>query len=110
MFCSSCGNKLNDNSKFCTNCGNKVQENKVDIKTNKSMIKCPKCGSTNITVQTITENKQTGCADALLLIILAITIIGIPIIILWLLIRGKKSKTGTIKICQNCGKTFGKTI
>ena len=29
MFCTNCGNKIEENSKFCTNCGTKIQIDKL---------------------------------------------------------------------------------
>jgi len=65
-------------------------------------MKCERCGSENVVVQAVAENKKRGCLTSLLMIIL----LFIPIlgwITLFLLLRGKKSKTITHTVCQNCG-------
>lgn len=40
MFCSKCGNKLNEGSNFCNNCGDKTNtiiENQAEVKSNKNL-------------------------------------------------------------------------
>ena len=68
-------------------------------------MKCPKCQSENVTVQAVAEMKKRGCLTTLLYIILLfVPIIGW--IALFLLLRGKKSKTKNYAVCQNCGKRW----
>lgn len=63
---------------------------------------CPKCKSTNVSVQTVAETGKRGCLTTLFYIILLfIPIIGW--IALFMLIRGKKSKTRAYAVCQDCG-------
>lgn len=63
---------------------------------------CPKCGSQNVQVQAVAEMKSRGCLIVLLyLVLLCIPVIGW--IALILLIRGRKSKTKSYAVCQNCG-------
>lgn len=64
-------------------------------------MKCPKCGSENVQVQTITESRKMGCGTILLYIILACTILGLLVVIPLLLRR--KTDTVTYAVCQNCG-------
>ncbi len=66
---------------------------------------CPKCQSSNIMTQAVAEQKKRGCLSVLLILIL----ICIPIIgwiALFMLLRGKKSKTVTYAVCQNCGNRW----
>lgn len=66
---------------------------------------CSKCGSQNVANQVVTENKKRGCLTVLIyIVLLCIPIIGW--IALFCLIRGKKSKTVTYAVCQNCGKRW----
>ena len=66
---------------------------------------CPKCGSENIQVQALAETKKRGCFTVLLYIfLLFIPIIGW--IALFMLLRGKKSKTVSYALCQNCGNRW----
>lgn len=62
---------------------------------------CPKCGG-EMQVQAVAEIQKRGCFTVLLYIILLfIPIIGW--IALFMLLRGKKSKTFSYAVCQNCG-------
>ena len=66
---------------------------------------CPKCGSENVQVQAVAETKKRGCFTVLLYIfLLFIPIIGW--IALFMLLRGKKSKTVSYALCQNCGNRW----
>lgn len=65
---------------------------------------CPKCNGDMI-VQAVSETNKRGCFGTLFLIIL----LFIPIlgwIALFMIIRGRKSKTNTIAVCQHCGYSF----
>lgn len=63
---------------------------------------CKKCGSNNVTVQAVNEHQRRGCLSTLLyLALLCVPIIGW--IALVMLIRGKKSKTKSFMVCQDCG-------
>lgn len=62
---------------------------------------CPKCGSSNVNVQIVAEQKKRGCLMSIVWIILAICTLG-AIIWIPLLIR-KGSKTRAYAVCQNCG-------
>lgn len=64
-------------------------------------MKCPKCG-TEMQAQVTSEMKKRGCLTVLLYIVLLfIPIIGW--IALFMLLRGRKSKTVTYMVCPNCG-------
>lgn len=66
---------------------------------------CPKCGSENVQVQAVAETKKRGCFVVLLYIfLLCIPVIGW--IALFMLLRGKKSKTVSYALCQNCGNRW----
>lgn len=68
-------------------------------------MKCPKCGSENVQVQAVSEMKSRGCLTVLLyIILLCIPVIGW--IALFMLLRGRKSKTITYAVCQNCGNRW----
>ena len=41
MFCSNCGEKIEDSSSFCKNCGAKITNND---KTERVQLKCKECG------------------------------------------------------------------
>lgn len=66
---------------------------------------CPKCGSENVQVQAVAETKKRSCFAALLYVVLLfIPVIGW--IALFMLLRGKKSKTVSYALCQNCGNRW----
>ena len=65
---------------------------------------CPKCGSQNVNVQAVAIMKKRGCFTTLIYILLALTVVGLIIVIP--LIRGQKTKTKSFAVCQNCGNNF----
>lgn len=66
---------------------------------------CPKCGSPNVDMQAVAEQKKRGCFSTLLyVVLLCVPVIGW--IALFFLLRGKKSKTRTYGVCQDCGHNF----
>ncbi|MEE1155327.1 MAG: hypothetical protein UH241_09240 [Acutalibacteraceae bacterium] len=69
---------------------------------------CPKCQSNNISYQAVSENKKRGCLSILLYVaLLCVPVIGW--IALFKLLQGKKSKTITYAVCQNCGNRWKTT-
>lgn len=107
-YCSYCGCELKENANFCEKCGKQVVGVNIisDKPTNPNQLVCPYCGSSNIQVQMVSENVNPGCFTILLYIFLAITLIGIPIMIIFLLLKGKKSIVRKFYVCQTCGKSF----
>lgn len=61
---------------------------------------CPRCGG-SMAIQTVTEGKPAGCGTILLYILLAITVLGL-LIVIPLALRNK-TRTVTYSVCQNCG-------
>ena len=76
---------------------------------NNSSIHCPKCGSNNVTIQLVNEQKKRGCLIALISLIIKIVLIFVSII-LWLISliipTKRKTKTNKYAICQNCGHSW----
>lgn len=68
------------------------------------MITCPKCGSDNIVVSAVAEQKRRGCLSTFLQFILAIVTLGISLIVMW--IRGRKTVEKSIAVCQSCGNKW----
>lgn len=68
----------------------------------KSGLVCPKCGSRNVSVQVVEKQKKMGCFASLMWILLAVTIVGLILLLIPALSR-KGSKTLTFAVCQNCG-------
>lgn len=63
---------------------------------------CPKCGSENVNVQAVSEQKGRGCLSVLMWCLLAFCTFGIILLIVPALTK-KKSKTRNYAICQSCG-------
>lgn len=61
---------------------------------------CPRCGGA-MTIQTVSESRKSGCGTILLYVILALTILGL-LIVIPLMLR-KKTETVTYAVCQQCG-------
>lgn len=113
-FCENCGQPLNDGIKFCGNCGAPVpapapvQSPAAATPARaapapapaKKTFTCPKCGGT-MTVQTVVEDNPAGCGTIIMYVILAITILGLLVLIPMLM--RKKTETVTYAVCQNCG-------
>ncbi|OUO89743.1 hypothetical protein B5F40_09435 [Gordonibacter sp. An230] len=66
-------------------------------------IRCPRCGSAVVNVQVVSEVERRGCLSSCLMVLLALTIIGIPLMILWIVLRGEKTRTRNCAVCQSCG-------
>lgn len=107
-YCDECGEKIKENQKFCSNCGKSIKNKELETDEHEkhSKITCPNCGSNNVQVQLVSQSKNTGCLTILLYIILALTIVGIPIMILIIVSKGKNSVNREYCVCQSCGKTF----
>ena len=69
-------------------------------------LRCPRCGGTNVTVQTVSEMKKRGCLSILLMLLIACTIIGIPFLIIWVILRGRRTVTKKYAVCQTCGHSW----
>ncbi len=68
-------------------------------------LSCPWCGSPNVSVQAVNEVKQRGCLTVLLyIVLLCIPVLGW--VALFFLLRGRKSKTSSYAVCQNCGQSW----
>ncbi len=66
---------------------------------------CPRCSSERVAVQAVAETQKRGClTTAFYILLLCVPVIGW--IALFLLIRGKKSKTRSYAVCQTCGKRW----
>ena len=114
MYCKNCGKQLEDSAKFCSVCGTRTDNapaapispppRPVVIHAQPqgtSLHPCPKCKGRHVQFQTVTETKETGCMTVLFYIFLAVTILGLLVLIPILL--SNKTKTVTYGICQSCG-------
>lgn len=57
IFCSNCGNQINDNEKFCSKCGNQIKQNSQD--NNEQMKQSEKTTRDNISQNVDTEKNYT---------------------------------------------------
>ena len=106
LYCDNCGTKLESGVKFCSTCGQKVGNVSAPAVASyvNSGRKCPRCSSPNITYQTITEARKTGCGTILLYMFMTFTVFGL-LIVIPLMLR-KKTDTVTYAVCQNCGSRW----
>ena len=65
---------------------------------------CPRCKSNDISYQTVVEKQGGGCLTVILYFLLAITLIGL-LVVIPLMLR-KKERTVTYAVCQGCGKRW----
>lgn len=73
------------------------------MKRREAMV-CPKCHSSNVNVQAVSEVKKRGCFGTALWLLLAVCTCGL--ILLIPLLRGKKTETKQYAVCQNCGNRW----
>lgn len=107
LYCENCGARIESGVKFCSACGQKISVSPAPTatgSTNVSGRSCPRCSSHNITYQTVTEARKSGCGTVLLYVILALTVFGL-LIVIPLMLR-KKTETVTYAVCQNCGNRW----
>lgn len=77
-----------------------AKEKKPGKDINKKII-CAKCGSSNILIQAVAEQKKRGMMAVLGWLLLTICTLGA---VIWIpLLSRKGSKTKTFATCQNCG-------
>lgn len=102
MFCSNCGEKVNDNAKFCPSCGKNLDALKSDpspsyqpshTSYNQEKIRCPYCNSTNVHAHTKGFSGKKAAAGAV-----AFGVAGA--------LAGTIGSNKVQLTCLNCGKTF----
>ena len=123
-YCTKCGAVIPVGTKFCHKCGKVCEPPDLSPKIHTQLLPasqpvapsnvyapnqssrhiCPWCHSNNITYQVINESKPMGCFTFLFYILLAITILGL-LIVIPLMLR-KKTETHTYAICQSCGRRW----
>lgn len=100
MYCKNCGKEIDNNAAYCPVCGVSTNGTVQNVQ-HRHGASCSKCHGHNITYQTVTEAKKTGCFTVLLYILLACTVLGL-LIVIPLMLR-KKTETITYAVCQDCG-------
>ena len=96
MFCPNCGNETPDDGRFCVVCGAATGGGQP-----RYALICPRCQCANVQVQTVMEDEPTGAGTIILYILLAITLIGLFVLIP-ILLRDKKKIPVSYAVCQNC--------
>lgn len=104
IYCKHCSKKNDKSSKFCSNCGKPLQENPLVLldennNQNRDIIRCPKCGSTNIHFVTTQASQNFDKGDACCGYLLCGPL-G--------LLCGMKDKTEskTVRKCMSCTHEF----
>ena len=120
--CHKCGEKVYADMKFCNKCGTDIRdlfhEHANETNTDHSndgqphtaperfegkYLSCQRCGGP-VVVQTVSESRDDGCMMMLLYILLAVTILGL-LIVIPLALR-KKTELHTYATCQRCGYRY----
>lgn len=69
---------------------------------NYSQMTCARCGSPYVSVQAVSEAQPTGCMTILFYLFLFVTVLG-WVVLIPILLRGKKTRTVSYSVCQSCG-------
>ncbi len=66
---------------------------------------CPKCGNADVVFNTVSEQKRRGILTVLIyIVLLCIPVLGW--IVLFSLLRGRKSKVKNVCVCKLCGYSW----
>lgn len=95
--CPRCGDPVSKYAQICRNCGLDLLKADTTAKNRH----CARCKSKNIRYETVVENVPVGCFTVLLYILLAVTLLGLLVVIPLML--HKKTRTVTYAVCQDCG-------
>lgn len=113
--CPECNREISDTVKSCPHCGFELKPKQTNEPVNNTVnkpngIKCPQCGSTNISItqEQDLSVKNRGCIGWLMWIILACCTCGLALIIPLMTNSKVKSTTKTVCICQDCGRKWYK--
>ncbi|MEG0899512.1 MAG: zinc-ribbon domain-containing protein [Oscillospiraceae bacterium] len=118
MYCTHCGKEiLSVEDLFCSNCGSSLnnETNLVPsadvgiISVNENKLRCDKCGSEHIKVETVTRSVYESRSFVFNLLF---SIITFGLWLVWILTRGKKERLirETVITCQDCGNTSIKNL
>ena len=104
--CPICGASMNENAKFCPSCGADTSSDKH------SSMACPKCGSTNTSIQFVQTGGKTRKRGRGIMWEIGRAFLIICTCGLWLLVGKSKGKSKTkfknekICVCQSCGYSW----
>lgn len=104
--CALCGEIKRVPGERCVNCGSFGEKSGLETVSvprpgSNVITKCPQCGGV-MNVQVINEEQGAGCGTMLLYAILALTVVGI-LIVIPLAMRKKETIARSYAVCQNCG-------
>lgn len=72
-------------------------------------MRCIKCGSENVTIQLVNEQKKRGCITSIISFVIKLMLFIVSFI-LWLISLlipiKRKTKTTKYAVCQNCGYSW----
>lgn len=110
MYCSNCGTEIQSGSKYCTECGTPVSVPDTPIEPMmpqryapppvQAQWICPRCNGPMI-AQTVAEQDSAGCFTIFLYILLALTVLGLLVLVPILL--SKRTVNRTYAVCTKCG-------
>ncbi len=95
MFCYNCGKEVNDKAVVCVHCGCAIKQDKVTEKSEKFIIALLLC----LFLGNLGAHRfYTGhTISAVIMLILAISIVGLPIVSIWVFIDFICILTGSFK-------------
>lgn len=112
MYCGRCGAFNQEGATFCESCGGTISAEHavvsppgggrpyIAVNQTPGYRTCPRCGGF-MQIQPVEEEINNGCGLVILYFLLAITILGI-LVLIPILLREKK-QTRLYAICQMCG-------
>ena len=63
---------------------------------------CPRCGGADVEINTFAEPDKTGCFTVLFYILLAVTVVGL-LIVIPAIFRSNHTRRVTMGVCRSCG-------
>ncbi len=110
VYCSNCGTEIPAGVKYCTECGvpipgtgivrEPIMPRRYAPPPVQDQWICPRCNGPMI-AQTVAEQDSAGCFTIFLYILLALTVLGLLVLVPILL--SKHTVNRTYAVCTRCG-------